>query len=925
MAKRQKQNPEEFILDIENGGSKEPDLLTESNKRVLSVFGRKAVSENSPILEMISAKKNSSPLDHLKKRMGVKTNSADESELKSDEKKAVAQTENEIGGEIKTDRAEPEKASVKAENTEKVGNITADKKESAEVSKNETENTGASADGSDKDGEITLLEKLKRYTTDETGHNVTEDKKPLYKLQSVAEIIKKDNEALLNKLSEKYEVTVDTLGKPPKDDYLLDGVDEEKQPEKADSSKPTPTAAFKNMSKESKKRFEKNLFDEFLSESKPEEPKTAESIPDISDIDNTHMSGGEPDSPEKISNTATIRFTPITDHKGNTGKISISSTTKPIDINQELTNTEETEEAFSDMPFEAGDFDLFVPKNEVTDVTSAKSVLRKLAFKKRRVFLSCVICGACVLALLTFFTPLFSSILIGSTASAITVCSILLFLSVAVNADMFTDVMNLLKKRASHDSVMSLCAVLCLPLCILAIANGENIFHLILLATLLMFTRSVTTFMETSALLSNLRQISGKSQRYAVSFINDKSTALAMSKDAIEGDVLIAAPRKAEFISDYMKYSSFKKKFSGKITVIFAVTCVLCLLGAIISAFYYKNAFSAFYSAAVTAMIAAAPAICFVDVLPMFYAAKHLNKTGAMLTGTFGADRIELSNAVVVNSSDIFPKGTITLKNLKVLSDNDIDKTIVNAAALTEAINSPLFPVFSQIANTNASYEKPDSDTIKYEETLGISGWVDDKLLFIGNRSLLEGHGIDVPSIEVDRNILRNGCFPIYVAVGDRACALLVLRYEVRNDVRKVLRKMSKLGVTMLVNNCDPNISESMLCDYFGLYDDSVKVMTNVGTYMCNNATAETSVISAPAGFRGNKLNLLRIVGCASDLRVSNNILSVLYLLSAVLGVWYFAFSSFAQSGTLLSGASILLFELIATLFSFIAFLFRKP
>lgn len=31
---------------------------------------------------------------------------------------------------------------------------------------------------------------------------------------------------------------------------------------------------------------------------------------------------------------------------------------------------------------------------------------------------------------------------------------------------------------------------------------------------------------------------------------------------------------------------------------------------------------------------------------------------------------------------------------------------------------------------------------------MGISGWVDNKLLFVGNRTLMEAHGIEVPSVE---------------------------------------------------------------------------------------------------------------------------------------------------------------------------------
>lgn len=780
--------------------------------------------------------------------------------------------------------------------------------------------------------EISLLEKLKRYTTDETGHDVAEDESPLYKLESVAQIIKNNSSSLLDRLSEKYDVTIDTLGKPTNDDYLLKGFEDEAQETKEEETepleepqpKPTPTPAFEKMADDSKKRFEKNIFDELFPKEEMQEQSEPDTVPDISDIDN---SGTEKESEETETrfDTATIRFTPIVDKKGNTGRINISSSTRAIDISQELTSTENVTEEADKTALEVSDFDLFIPKDEVTDITAQKAVTKKLARKRRRYFLSSAICSVCVFMFLLFLTPVLADKIISSTDSAMAFCSVILSITIIANADMFKDLINLFKWRAGHDSLLSLCAILSIPLCIFSSISGENIYYIILLAAILMLTRSVCAFLHASTTLSNLRQTKGTAKKNAVTFIKDNSTAVAMAKDSIEGDVLIAAPRKADFISDFMKFSLFKQKLSGKITVVFIITIILSALGAAMSYFYYKDTFPVLYSATITSIIAAMPTVCFIDVLPLFSAAKKLNRNGAMITGTYGADIIELSNAAVVKTKDIFPAGSIVLKSLKVLSNNNIDKTIVNAAALTEEIGSPLAPIFNKIAGTNTSYKKPDSDTIKYEERLGVSGWVDNELLFIGNRTLLEAHGIEAPNIEVDKKILKNGCFPVYVATANAACALIIVQYVVRSDIQKLLRKISKLGITMLFDNCDPNVNENMICDYFGLYEDSVKIMTNVGVYMCKNATADTNMISAPASFKGTSLSLLKIMSCASSIRISNKILSIYYILASILGVWYFAFTSFAVSGGLLSGGSILLFEMLATVIGLIAFLIKKP
>ena len=880
MDKKSKYNDSEFILDTDlSPESDDKPLLENRNRQILFDFG-KETGENRSDLKPDNQNVYS-PLDSLKARMGVDGSGTD------DDKTADSETS-------------LEKADESAEQTPK---------------------------------EPSLLEKLKRYTTDETGHDAAKDELPLYKLESVAQIIKKDSGDLIDKLSQKYNVTVDNLGRKTNDDYLLKGFEEEPETPPEETRAPSfekekagvkPTPAFEKMSNESKMRFEKSIFDELFPNENGETEPAHESVPDISDIDSPTPATRE-EKPQKITDTATIRFTPIMDKHGNTGRINISSSTKLIDIKQELTGTDDIEADVPEAPIEKNDFDLFLPKNEVTNIADAKNAAKKLAYKKRRNFLSLGLCSVCVFVLLLFLLPHLSNKIISSPKTVMAVCSAFYFLTVLANTDMFLDIANLFRKNAGHDCVISLCAALSIPLCLYSAINGENIYYMILLASLLMLARSAVNFMRTSTLLSNLRQITKRGEKQAVAFIGDNSTALAMAKNAIDGDVLIAAPRKSEFTADFMKFSLYKKKFSGKMPIIFIVTAVLSVICAAVGYSFYKTGFHALYAASAISLIAAMPALGFVDTLPLYFAARKLNRKGAMIAGTFGADSIELANAAVINTNEIFPTGSITLKSLKVLSENNIDRTIVSAAALTEEIGSPLAPIFNQIAGTNASYKKPDSDTIKYEEKLGLSGWVDNELLFIGNRTLMEAHGIEVPSIEVDKRILRSGYFPVYVAAGGNACALAVIQYEVRPDVQKLLKKVSNLGVTLLINNCDPNVSESMLCDYFGIYEDSLKVMTNVGVHMYKNATADTGVLSSPASFKGNKLNLLRIITCASNIRISNIILSVFYTLASIFGIWYFIFTSFTQHGGMVSGAALLLFEVLATVLAFISFLFKKP
>ncbi|MBO5726352.1 MAG: hypothetical protein J6S00_04760, partial [Clostridia bacterium] len=244
---------------------------------------------------------------------------------------------------------------------------------------------------------------------------------------------------------------------------------------------------------------------------------------------------------------------------------------------------------------------------------------------------------------------------------------------------------------------------------------------------------------------------------------------------------------------------------------------------------------------------------------------------------------------------------------------------------LTEAVNSTLAPIFKQIAKTNETYELPDSDTVKNEERVGLSGWVDNELLFIGNRTLMEAHGIEVPGIEVDRQILRKGFFPVYLACNDKPCALLIVKYNVKERTANEVRKLCNSGVTILVDSCDPNITSQMVCDYFGLYEDAARVMNSSGVQLYNGAIEYESSLSSGAAFRGNTDGYLSIFNCAAKIKRAVKSLTAAHI---VLSICSFAGNIYStvlgDSNTLSSGLAFLYIGLTLAI-SYIIYLFNRP
>lgn len=763
----------------------------------------------------------------------------------------------------------------------------------------------------------TLVEKVKRYTIDDQGHDVTENQKPLYELESVAEILKSDSESAMKNLSKKYglDFSVDDLGKksnaqPKQEQKLSEPITK--------NDETTVTPSFEQMVNQAEERESRKIYEELFQEPKQKENPDI-SVPDISDID-TQEVGITNDAP--VSNTATIRFTPIKGVKGNTDHITISNVTKHIDIGDSIP---ENISSHSSPQLENSDFEDFEPQDEYLDAQSGKQILLSLAKKKRSCFLDMFFSAIVVIALAFFLLPSLHDFRLANAKSAMITCTSFLFISIAANLDMFFDFKNLPTKRATFDIMAAFFSLLTLVLGITAFKTNTDVFSLIFLCAIVLFARILFKFRSISAKHTSLKKLIGNNQKNAVTLIGDPATTFAMAKNSIDGDVLIAAHKKTNFVENFMKHYEYHATMSGKISIVFYVTLALAFACGIIAYFLKDSFFDAIFAATYISALAAIPTAFLIDSLPLSSAAKKLGSKGAMIAGIYGAERIENANAAVINVNDIFPKGTITLHDMKVLSNNNIDAILLRAASLTNAVGSPLHPIFEKIAGTNSSYSIPDSDTVKYEKNLGISGWVDNEPLFIGNRSLMQAHGIEIPSLEIDKKILRQGYFPVYVATSNTACALIIIQYDVDPTIARELHKITDLGVLLLVENCDPNVSEKMLCDYFDLYDDSVKVMTNSGLHMYKNAVPDTKSCSSPAIFRGSGLNFIKIVNCASGINRCNRMLTVLYSIFTILGALYFVYAAFSGAMAMPKSELVLIYALATTVLSIIGFLIRKP
>lgn len=745
-----------------------------------------------------------------------------------------------------------------------------------------------------------LLQMCKPYTVDEKGRDATTPKEPLYRLQSVAEILENDSKRTLDRLSEKYDVFIDDFNR-------------------------TPTAKTLNIDTP----VVKTPVAETIPELKPEPEENIKinhyqtSLSDVSDIDN--FINEKPKEP-LFDEGATIRFVPVQNVDGTKEIKKVSTPTNTIDLTDELGDLFVPETVTQEKTqLEENEFEEFVCEDEPKNAADVKRLVYKLSVQKRSSFLKMTASIFLSFLMLCLEISALSDLMLSHTEIMMAICTGVLGLITLLNADMFLSIPKAFSRNSTPDITASLAAVATLGYGVIASVFSANGYEILFLCAAILSFRAISQFISRSTILSNLKQICRTGDKKAITLISDEATTYAMAKDAIEGDVLIAAPRTTQNITDFMKFSKFGTFINGKLSFITTMSLVLSAVSVLAAVSLFKSITDGFYAFAAIMCIAAMPIVFLIEALPLFDSAKKLNKKGCMIAGKAAAEKLELANAVVLSCEDLFPTGSVTLHDIKVLSENSIDDTILKAASLTDAINSPLANIFKKIAGTNAAYSLPDSDTVKYEDRLGISGWVDDELLFIGNRTLMESHGIEVPDVKVDKQILSRGFFPVYIASDNKAIALLIIQYSANANVALELKRITDTGVTLLINNCDPNVTEQMIGDYLGLYSDSVKIMSNAGVHMYKTAVEYTETCSAPATFKGSGMNFISILNSASKIKKSSILLNVLYVLTICAGFVVFAYLSFSGASAPLSARTLMLSELSAALASLFIYQAFKP
>lgn len=272
-----------------------------------------------------------------------------------------------------------------------------------------------------------------------------------------------------------------------------------------------------------------------------------------------------------------------------------------------------------------------------------------------------------------------------------------------------------------------------------------------------------------------------------------------------------------------------------------------CIIGALRGIFSGGDFVGMGFSALCASLVASIPITGLLCMeIPLGRAVKNLLHKGALLNGWNSVEKFGDTDTLAINTTDLFPRGSVKVRRAIAVSDMPIQEITSITAAVTVASGGSLAEVFGALTEDEKKFIG-NADSITYESELGISGWVNEKRILIGNRDMMETHRVIIPGgglarlDEFENMKTRPGHQMLYVAINNRLEGVYLMEYKASTAIRNALVQLISDGTNLLIYTCDANINVRLITDVFDIPARYFSILDNDGSRVYDSVTYAVS------------------------------------------------------------------------------------
>ncbi|MDF2567887.1 MAG: hypothetical protein K0R90_1343 [Oscillospiraceae bacterium] len=465
-----------------------------------------------------------------------------------------------------------------------------------------------------------------------------------------------------------------------------------------------------------------------------------------------------------------------------------------------------------------------------------------------------------------------------------------------------------------RDAIPALTTLICLIQNIMIAINpykllDENVHLYSVIAIFVLLFNTIGKLLIVSRAQLNFKLVSSEYKKYGVLVMEDDTEASGYTRGLINDMPCLAYNKRTDFLTDFMYYS-YGEDASDKISkFLVPISLGAALILFIAMQFVMRDIYVAATAFTATICICSPLSHLFVVNAPLKRAAKKLYKYGCAILGYKSAEDFSETNATIIHAKDLFPHGAVTLFGIKTFSGMRIDEAILDAASVACSARSILSDIFMQvIAHKTELLKKVDN--ILYEDTMGLSAWVENKRVLIGTRELMLNHGVDVPSKDYEERYISEGNELIYLSTAGELTAVFVIGFKAMPEVKDALKKLEQNDVFLVVNSVDAVLTRDKLAIVFDVPKEMFKIMPARLHSHYSEITQKTPQLSSSVVNNGAFFSYITGLVVAKRMKSMMMIGNVVQAASMVVGYGLLAVFSFLRDFSQLTTLLLFVFQL---------------
>lgn len=445
-------------------------------------------------------------------------------------------------------------------------------------------------------------------------------------------------------------------------------------------------------------------------------------------------------------------------------------------------------------------------------------------------------------------------------------------------------------------------------------------------AIFILFMNAVGKQLIIRRAIKNFSVISKKYDQYVLTYVNDDSDAEKLTKGVQPDYPILVSMRKARQMSDFLHYtysSDMGDRFCRKAAPL--ICAVSIIIAAAITGIRFTvmpaDAIFGFFLSVFAMLLCGGccSGIMLTTNIPLNIAAKKLTKRGSALLGYQSVDDFYDANSIMVNASSLFPESAVTIEGMKPFRDTKIEEVILMAAGIARQADSVLKYAFDKMIGEEEG-SIPPVDNVMYEENYGLSGWVRNRRILLGNREMMIQHNVeDLPSPMREADYAGDGNEVLYFSVSGVLSAMILVKISANGRMKHQINRLIDENIAIVVKSVDSFLTQQIIAGLYQIPENNIKVVPIALHEVFDKYTSPADNISASAITSGSAMDTIRLIISARKIRRSAMTGIILQTVAAIIG-FAIAFIYIGLSAyTSVTTETFLLFQIAASVVTAIA------